>query len=135
MTRPAKREPHITPHPAAGGSTSSSSRLINGGAETSDMNSREATERRLLRSLYRDVKRIITGTFCFNFRSFFSSPLSSLFISFPFYLASSQFDTWVMHFCWKNWADEREDVERVDSDKFNSIINQVEDLHKSGIHY
>ncbi|KAJ6756392.1 NON-STRUCTURAL MAINTENANCE OF CHROMOSOMES ELEMENT 4 [Salix purpurea] len=87
MTRPVKREPHITPHPAAGGSTSSSSRLINGGAETSDMDSREATERRFLRSLYRDVKRIIT--------------------------------------------DEREDVERVDSDKFNSIINQVEDLHKS----
>ncbi|KAJ6316739.1 hypothetical protein OIU78_019923 [Salix suchowensis] len=87
MTRPVKREPHITPHPAAGGSTSSSSRLINGGAETSDMDSREATERRLLRSLYRDVKRIIT--------------------------------------------DEREDVERVDSDMFNSIINQVEDLHKS----
>ncbi|KAL3569113.1 hypothetical protein D5086_029003 [Populus alba] len=76
MTRPVKREPHITPHPAAAGSTSSSSRLNNGGAETSDMGSQEATERRLLRS------------------------------------------------------HGREDVERVDSDKFNSIINQVEDLHK-----
>ncbi|CAK7342358.1 unnamed protein product [Dovyalis caffra] len=84
MTRPLKREPAISSPPAGVGSSSSS--VNNGGAETSDMDSQEATERRLLRSRYSDVKKII--------------------------------------------IDEREDVGRVDSDKFNTIINQVEDLHK-----
>jgi hypothetical protein len=101
MTRPVKREPHITPHPAAAGSTSSSSRLNNGGAETSDMDSQEATERRLLRSRYRDVKRIIIGTLFFlsfflNFRSLFSSPfcLQYLQVSFLFGFLHSLTHEW-----------------------------------------
>ena len=34
-------------------------------------------------------------------------------------------------------ADERDDISRVDSDKFNTIINEVESLHQLGIveHY
>lgn len=31
-------------------------------------------------------------------------------------------------------ADEREDLTNVDSDKFNSIINEVESLHHFGTH-
>lgn len=31
-------------------------------------------------------------------------------------------------------ADGREDITKVDSDKFKSIINEVESLHQQGIH-
>lgn len=40
--------------------------------------------------------------------------------------------TWFHQFSVFDFAEKREDISRVDSDKFDSIINEVESLHQLG---
>lgn len=42
--------------------------------------------------------------------------------------------SWISLFCELVVADERDDLSKVDSDKFNAIINEVESLHQLGIY-
>lgn len=78
-----------------------------------DSNRQNTPDRRVLRSKYLALHNRIKG------------------IASPFPLIHC-FTFFYFYFC---IADKRDDLMRVDSDKFNSIIQEVEDLHQLGIFY
>lgn len=99
--------------------------------------SQGVTERRVLRSRYLAVRNLISGMYSSSSAKFLG--LNQSFFSFPsppppFFLSGFLVAFFAANqLVW--FADEREDISRVDSNKFNSIISEVESLHHLGTYF
>lgn len=137
MTRPVKRERGTAS--ASSSANTSSTRSDDGGDKMSESGRAVSPGGAALRSRYLAVKNLIIGTFSFFVVLFFNLKfllcLRKINDSPTMFIGPKSSQILIIVIFGTVCIDEREDIGKVDSDKFHSIFHEVESLHQLGTHY